>query len=171
MVKKSSSPFKPKPNTSGKILLIVIIVLLLVIIGGGAALFLTGALDKLLGGNTAMASAGSAAAENKAPPVYMPLDPAFVVNFDDDGIMRYLQISVSVMARDEAIINAVLENSPRIRNGLIFLFGRQKYADMNTTRGKEQLRGEVLASIQSVLQDELGKPGIEDVYFTNFVMQ
>jgi flagellar FliL protein len=37
--------------------------------------------------------------------------------------------------------------------------------------GKEQLRQECLKEIQRILTKETGKPGVEDVLFTSFVVQ
>jgi flagellar FliL protein len=59
---------------------------------------------------------------------------------------------------------------PAIRNSLVLLLSRQVYDELLPDEGKEKLRGEALAAVQGVLQAQLGKPGIEDLYFTNFVM-
>ena len=37
--------------------------------------------------------------------------------------------------------------------------------------GKEKLRADALAEIQKVMKAETGKPGVESVFFTSFVMQ
>jgi flagellar FliL protein len=101
----------------------------------------------------------------------LPLDPSFIVNFEDQGVLRYLQIGVTVMSRDTAVIEAVASNMPPIRNNLIMLFASQSYANLGSTEGKEKLRNQALEAIQSILLKEIGRPGIEAIYFTNFVMQ
>jgi flagellar FliL protein len=60
---------------------------------------------------------------------------------------------------------------PMIRNALVLQFGGQVYADLQTAEGKELLRQQALENIQNLLQQEIGKPGVEQVLFTNFVMQ
>ena len=75
------------------------------------------------------------------------------------------------MARDEAIIDAVKQHMPVIRNSLISLFSSQEFKTISTREGKEALRQEVLAEIQQILEQQTGEPGVEDVYFTSFVMQ
>lgn len=109
----------------------------------------------------------------KLPAQYLALEPAFVVNLDDQGVPRYLQIEVQVMGRgeDEHELEAVKTHAPRIRNALLLLFGQQQIAELNDRAGKERLQAQVLAEIQNVLKDETGKPVIEAVYFTSFVMQ
>jgi flagellar FliL protein len=86
-------------------------------------------------------------------------------------MLRYLQVGVAVMTRDQAMIEQVTNNLPHIRNNLIMLFGNQDQNALNSTEGKETLRRQTLEEIQAILQKETGKPGVEDVFFTSFVMQ
>ena len=105
------------------------------------------------------------------PAIYLPLDPPFLVNFDGQGRARYLQISMNVMARNQTVIEQVEHHMPIIRNTLVLLFSGQSLENVNTLEGKENLREKVLYAIQDILKDETGSPGIEAVYFTNFVIQ
>lgn len=180
---KDGGEAEKKGSALGKILLWVVVGLVLVAGTAGATLYMTGGLDSLLGkaaGSTegdpsapAQSAAVQAPAPVKplAPPQYLSLDPPFVVNFEDQGMLRYLQISVSVMGRDKAVMDLVLSHSPQIRNDLIMLFGNQDYATLNSAEGKEKLRQQALEKIQEILRREIGQPGVEAVYFTNFVMQ
>lgn len=158
-------------TAAGKMLLWMLLTLVLVAAAVGGTLFLTGSLDRILAGAGPAANAAEPVQEVKSPAHYLPLDPPFVVNFkDDDDALRYLQINVSVMARNKEATQAVLNNSPRIRDRLITLMGQQTMADLNSAEGKEKLRDATLAEIQSVLEDE-GRPPIEAVYFTGFIIQ
>src|SRR5690348_14897832 len=38
--------------------------------------------------------------EPEAPPLYVALDPPFVVNFEGDQLVRFLQVTVQIMTRD-----------------------------------------------------------------------
>ena len=109
-------------------------------------------------------------AETK-PAVYLSLEPPFVVNAEGQGSSHYLQVSMDVMARDPAVIEAMKKNMPVIRNSLIMLLSSQKQAEVSTRDGKEKLRGDALAEIQKILKEQTGEPGVEAVYFTVFVMQ
>ena len=60
---------------------------------------------------------------------------------------------------------------PAIRNALVMLLSGQSFETLQTPEGKEALREQALVKIQEVLQQEIGKPGIEQVLFVNFVMQ
>ena len=60
---------------------------------------------------------------------------------------------------------------PVIRNTMIMLLSNKDYEFIRTRQGKEALRMEVLEEIQGVLREQIGSPGIEAVYFTNFMVQ
>jgi len=106
------------------------------------------------------------------PAQYLALDPPFVVNFEADQLVRFLQIAVQLMSRDPKTIELLKSNDPVVRNELLMLFANQKYATLATRDGKEALREQALASVRKVLQDAGGQPQhLEAVYFTTFVMQ
>lgn len=167
---------KAKGGGAGKIVLLVVLVVVLVLGAVGATLYFTGALGKLLGHGGGGEDHGgglapAAAPRPSGPAQYLAIDPPFVVSIDDQGQLRYVQISVSAMARDKKILEAVTQNAPQIRNNLIMLFGRQSFQALTSPEGREKLRADTLDTIQKVLTKEIGQPGVEEIYFTNFVMQ
>jgi flagellar protein FliL len=105
------------------------------------------------------------------PAQYFSFDPPLVVNFDDSQAVRFLQLQIDVMARDEKVIESVKQNSPAIRNNLLMLMNNRDYKTLMTREGKEALRQECLKEVQRILQKETGKPGVEDLYFSSFVVQ
>ncbi|MCF6254823.1 MAG: flagellar basal body-associated FliL family protein [Gammaproteobacteria bacterium] len=105
------------------------------------------------------------------PAIYLPIDPAFVVNFASQGKARFLQVTVEVMSRDPLMSDQITLHMPVIRNNLMLLFSSQSYDGVSTLEGKEALREEALEVVQQILEEETGDPGIEAVYFTSFVMQ
>jgi flagellar protein FliL len=120
------------------------------------------------------ASSRSGIAEKKpsGPPLYLPLDPPFVVNFQADQIVRFLQVSVEVMSRDPGTLDLLKNNDPVVRNDLLILLANQKYSVLATPAGKQQLRMDALAAIRKDLAQAGGDPKrVEAVYFTSFVMQ
>lgn len=109
--------------------------------------------------------------ESALPAVYLALDPAFVVNFEDQGVVRFLQITVEVGARNPLVLDAVKQYMPVIRNNLVMLFSDLNLASITSRAGKEKLRADALREVQKVLQEQTGEPGVENIYFTSFVMQ
>ncbi|WP_430391043.1 flagellar basal body-associated FliL family protein [Dyella sp. 20L07] len=102
---------------------------------------------------------------------YLPLDPPFVVNFKDDQSMRFLQVGVSLMSHDAAALAAAKDADPVIRNALVMLFSSQDYSILSDAAGKEKLQAQALEAVRKILEKRLGRPGVEALYFTSFVMQ
>jgi flagellar FliL protein len=149
------------PPKSKKLLFIILAVVLLGG-GGGAWFFLKG------GSHQADAKVTAPA----LPPIYVNLDPPFVVNFEAESMVRFLQVTVSIMTRDAATSEVLKKNDPRIRNDLLMLLGNQKYDAISTREGKESLQAQSLESVRSVIKSAGGDSGkVEALYFTAFVMQ
>ena len=141
-------------------------------IGIGAAVLVAGAAAALFLTHGHSASAKTAAHKPLAPPLYLALDPAFVVNFQADQVVRFLQVSIEVMSRDQPTLDLLKDNDPVVRNDLLILLANQKYATIASPAGKEQLRADALAAIRKDLVQAGGDPKrLEAVYFTSFVMQ
>jgi flagellar FliL protein len=103
--------------------------------------------------------------------VYFDFEQPFVVNFQDELQMRYLQVGVSVMAHDATMAETVKRHMPVIRNNLVMLFSSQTRQSIATREGKEKIRADAQSEVQKILTDRTGKPVIEQLYFTSFVMQ
>ena len=106
------------------------------------------------------------------PAIYQSLHPPLVVNFKDAyGDPHFMQVTMEVMGRDQEAVNAVREHIPAIRNALILMFGQAKYEEVITREGKEKMLEDARNEIQSVMTEQIGEPGIEEVYFTALVIQ
>lgn len=188
---------KPKPKKKSGILKIVLIVVSVIVLIGasvGATLLLTGGPGKHDTEEVAAADAGGeegaqAAAdeapkakpkkskekksskEPKAAPIYVELGDPFVINFVEGVQIRYLQVKIEAMTRDQVVSEAIKTHLPQIRNNLVMMFSNQDYASLTTAEGKQKIRDQALVEIQNILKEETGNTGAEAVYFTSFVMQ
>src|SRR5579859_6515390 len=97
---------------------------------------------------------------------YLTLDPPFVVNFKDDQSMRFLQVGVSLMSHDAAALAAAKDADPVIRNALVMLFSSQDYTILSDAAGKQKLQAQALAAVRKIVEQRLGRPGVEALYFT-----
>ena len=159
--------------------LIIIVVVVLAIAGGAGAFFMMG--DKSTdgvatneAGETDAESGDAEDAEGEASAgeaYYFSLDPPFIVNFTGKSRARFLQVSIEGLTRDESVKESITKHFPQVRNNLVLLLSGQTYEELNTQEGKATLRKQVLKEVQKVLEAETGKEGVEDVYFTSFVMQ
>lgn len=103
--------------------------------------------------------------------VYEELKEPFVVNYNANGRARYLQVSVSLLGRDKKSMDALREHQPLLRNELVMLLSAQSFEAMLTAPGKEAVRVQATERVQEIARNLLGQPVVEQVLFTNFVLQ
>jgi flagellar FliL protein len=155
-----------------KIILIAAGGVLVTGIGVGAALFLLGGEEEVAmnaeGGDVASEAVDTS---SKEPPIYVGLDPDFVVAFQNPKHARFIKASLEVMTRDKDVEDAIKLHMPVIRDSVLMLFSMQNEDELASREGKEQFRAEILAEVQKVIEEHTGNPGVEAVYFTNLVMQ
>jgi flagellar FliL protein len=163
-----------------KIILIVLGVIILVAGTIGSTLYLSGVLGSGHsngGSDMSAAEQGGAGGEksresmSKKEPIYYAFEPEFIVNFSDGNSIRYLQVTVEIMTYDQRTVEDLERHMPVIRNNLIMMFSSLSYDVLSTVAGKRKLQEEALAEIRSILKEKTGREGVEDVYFTGFVMQ
>ncbi|HEX8542826.1 MAG TPA: flagellar basal body-associated protein FliL [Pseudomonas sp.] len=155
------------PASKGKLKLIIVLVVALLLAVGlsvGATWFFM---------HKAESKPDTAAAETgvKHPAIFEAMTPAFVVNFNSNGRQRYMQVSITMLARNQADLEALKVHMPVIRNNLVMMFAGIPFESLATPIGQEMLRQKATASVQEVAQKELGKTVIEQLLFTNFVLQ
>jgi flagellar FliL protein len=158
------APAAEAPKGKKKTLIIVVVLAIVLLASGGVgAYFAFAPQDK---------KPAVARKEPVLPPLYMALDPPFVVNFEAEQQVRFLQITVQLMSRDPTTIELLKSNDPVVRNDLLLLFTGQKYTVISTREGKEALRQQTLAAVRKIAGNAGGKAEkVEAVYFTSFVMQ
>ena len=178
---------KPSGGGKAKLIVIIAVVMLLTTSAVIGALYFMGGFG---GGDKDKADKHDAKeTEQKElvikPAFYLDLQPAFVVNFEDQTHAAYLQVEMQIMARDKDILETVSKHMPVIRNNILLILSAQKYEAVKTRKGKEDLQKTLLEAIQKVIseanpghgadKEKEGKDAaphnIEQVYFTSFIMQ
>ena len=159
-----------------KVMLLAVVGVVLLLAAGGGTWFAL----KMLGGDKAAAPAAEGeapAADEKAAKVepnqsfYTVFDPAFLANYEVGGRTHYLQVTLAVMTRSDAATSAVTTDMPLLRNRVVMLLSGESFEQLQTDAGRVALQQKLLSAMQEILQKETGKPQIEQVYFTGFVMQ
>ena len=121
-----------------------------------------------------VAAMAEEAKEGEAPKVsYISLSPPFVGNYGLDGTpkLKVYKADVALRVTGEEAVKAVKANEPLIRNQLVALFSQQTTEAMNNVEAKEKLRQEALKQTQQVMNDETGKPMVDDLLFNNLIIQ
>ena len=163
---------KPAGKSKLKLIILIVVGLLLAIgLSVGATLFFLKGDKKEEAKSEEHAATEDAGKPVKKQAIYEVLAPAFVVNYNYKGRQRYMQVSVALMGRDKAELDALHEHMPVLRNNLVMLFSGQEFDALSTPVGKEMLRQQTTASVQALAQKETGKMAVEQVLFTNIVLQ
>ena len=104
---------------------------------------------------------------------YVHLQPAFVLNYDDNttGRLKYIRTDVALRVVGAEAAGKVNHHQAYIRNQLVLLLSQQNEATINNPQAREKLRQVALDEIRALLTELEGKPYIEDLYFQNFVAQ
>jgi len=121
-----------------------------------------------------VAAMAEEAKEGEAPKVnYITLSPPFVGNYGLDGTpkLKVYKADVALRVTGDDATKAVKANEPLIRNQLVALFAQQTAETMSNVEAKEKLRQEALKQTQQVMNDETGKPVVEDLLFNNLIIQ
>ncbi|MFJ3076673.1 MULTISPECIES: flagellar basal body-associated protein FliL [Pseudomonas] len=156
------------PAAKGKLKLILLLVLALLLAVGLSV----GATWFIMHKSEPAPAADPAAANVKPAAIYEPLAPAFVVNFNQNGRQRYMQVSITLQGRNQADLDALKVHMPVIRNNLVMMFSGQGFDSLaGSPVGQEMLRQKATAVVQEVAQKEVGKPVVDQLLFTNFVLQ
>jgi len=91
----------------------------------------------------------------------------FVVNLADEESPRYLKVLMNVEFLGNEVPPAFATRRPQIRDLVLTLLSSKFVADVRTIEGKQQLRDEVTARINRVLEDDV----VKAVYFGEFIVQ
>ncbi len=104
---------------------------------------------------------------------YVPLQPAFIANFgvSEAGNLKYVKAEISIRVSTHDAEMAARYHLPALRNALVLLLSRQDEVSVSTGSGREAIREQALVELRAIMKAEEGQPYIEDLMFTNFVVQ
>ena len=120
-----------------------------------------------------MAAVAEEAKEGDTKVSYISLSPPFVGNYGLDGSpkLKVYEADIALRVTGDEAAKAVKANDPLIRNQLVGLFTQQTSETLGNVENNEKLRQEALKQIQQVLNDETGKPQVDDLLFNNLIVQ
>ena len=142
-------------------------------IGGKAAVF-AGAAVLLLAvvvGSYLAATAllsrgrGEAASQEKRPQLVRVGE--FVTNLADTERRRFIQVEVQVQTSDPAVAAEVQADVVSIKDAILGALRSRTYAEISGQDGMSSLKAEILALLNSMLSSGT----VEEVYFTDFIVQ
>jgi flagellar FliL protein len=158
---KEGEAAEPQKGKKSKKLLWI--VLAAIVLGGGGG----GAAIVLMGGEEAAETTSSAPAEQ--PPGLVAMD-TFLVNLSDPGGDRYMKLTLRLAISPVAEANKIDENElllARMRDRILTVLAAKTFQELVSPLGKESLRHEIQAQLEPLLD----KAQLQDVLFSEFVVQ
>ncbi|MCL9774495.1 flagellar basal body-associated protein FliL [Vibrio methylphosphonaticus] len=157
-----------QPNSKKKLLIIIVAILTVLLIAGGVAYWLFG---------TDSTPQNRPDSTQNAPVVvidpisYVNIAQPFVFNVTGNSRDRMVQIKAQLMVRGLDNEELARYHSPLIESTLLSTFASTSVEQLRSTNGRVELREQATTDIQSSLSQVVGKPVIERVLFTDFVIQ
>ncbi|TKB47236.1 flagellar basal body-associated protein FliL [Ferrimonas sediminicola] len=103
--------------------------------------------------------------------LYVGMPRPFLFNLPGEKRSYLVQIKVQVQVRGFGDQEIAKKHIPLIEDSLLSTFSAADAKQLSTREGKEELRTQALINVQTTLQGITGKPVVERVLFTGFVMQ
>ena len=101
---------------------------------------------------------------------YYTMEQAFTSNLrDTDGIAQ-LSLGVSTFY-DAKVLDNFKDNEMPIRSAVLATLANEDAMVLETPQGKAQLQQHLRDAINRVLVEKTGYGGVDDVYFTSFIIQ
>jgi flagellar FliL protein len=101
---------------------------------------------------------------------YYPIEEKFTSNLRDSG--GFIQIGVGISTYyDERVLQNVERHEMALRSAVLMQLADQDPEVVATPKGKLGLKSRLTRAVNEVLEEKEGFGGIDDVYFTSFVMQ
>lgn len=102
-----------------------------------------------------------------APPPVVSMKP-FVVNLNDPGeIPRYLKVEFDLELKPGSDTKELDTRMSELRDAIIILLGSKRSDELGSIEGKDRLKEEILARINS----RLGSGSATRVFFKEFIVQ
>lgn len=150
-----------------KLFIILAVVVTLLIGGGTAAFFWMGADDASKSDSVQPDHADMV----EEPIAYVNLAQPFIFNAKGDKRDRLVQIHAQLMVRGSENEQLARYHSPLIESALLSTFASATVEHLRSPTGRVELRDRASEDIKAALNKAVGKPVIEKVLFTDFVIQ
>ncbi|MFL9873741.1 flagellar basal body-associated protein FliL [Paraburkholderia megapolitana] len=116
-------------------------------------------------------TASTATPPPSAVPVFFPLEPMTVNLQSDDGQQHYLRIGLTLKLNDQRTQDHLTEHMPEIRSRVLLALSNKHPDELAPLDGKRALAQELKTLIEQPTEPG-GQPArVQDVLFTEFVVQ
>ncbi len=121
-------------------------------------------------GTVSVANDGKVVDPKKYEVTYFPIEQNFTANLADGSGFVQVGVTLSTYFDGRLIANLKRQSVP-IRSAILLVLSDQESAVLSTPQGKQMLQRQLTKAINAVLREHEGFGGVDNVYFTNLVIQ
>lgn len=103
-------------------------------------------------------------------PIFVTINP-FTVNLQSDYGDRLLYVGLSLRVRDEATSTFLTQHMPEVRSRLLMLLSGKSAEELIKPEGKVQLKQQILDLFNEPITTPQPTLSIDDVLFSDFIVQ
>ena len=155
--KEKTQPEKGEKKGSSKRLVIIVILCVVFFLAAGGAAYYFLYLPQL----------DQAQGEKELDPEFEYLFDSFVVNLAEQDHRRYLKVTMIATYHEEELEEELESRVSEIRNEIIDILRSKTLEDVQKENSTKEIRKQVGQKINSIIKE--GR--IEEVYFTDFIIQ
>jgi flagellar FliL protein len=167
MASTTANPSAGKPVSSGKTKRLALLAVIVLGVAAAAAAGMYVFLTKQGLGHSAAASE----AAPLAAPTFFALDPLTVNLQSDDGAQHYLRVGLSMKLTDPKAQEQLSTRMPEIRSRILLALSNKHPEELATPDGKRALADELKGLVEQPTQPGNQSAKVDDVLFTEFVVQ
>lgn len=101
---------------------------------------------------------------------YYQMPAPYTSNLVDTDAFVQVALAISTFY-DARVTDGLKAHETAIRSGILMLLSQEQEAIISTPEGKQALQRKLNELINKILREKTGYSGVDNVYFTNFVIQ
>ncbi|MBB5412531.1 flagellar FliL protein [Paraburkholderia sp. MM5496-R1] len=163
----TTAPQQAAPASPGPMKRIILIVLIALIAAGAAGAGVWFFMSK----RAPVAVSAEAAPAQSAVPLFFPLESMTVNLQSDDGQQHFLRIGLTLKLGDAATQQALTDHMPEVRSRILLALSNKHPEELAPLEGKRALAEELKTLITEPIDKGAAPIRVQDVLFTEFVVQ
>ncbi|WP_233803896.1 flagellar basal body-associated protein FliL [Paraburkholderia sp. HP33-1] len=163
----TTAPQQAAPASPGPMKRIILIVLIALIAAGAAGAGVWFFMSK----RAPVAASAEAAPAPPAAPLFFPLESMTVNLQSDDGQQHFLRIGLTLKLGDAATQQVLTDHMPEVRSRILLALSNKHPDELAPLEGKRALAEELKTLISEPTDRGAAPIRVQDVLFTEFVVQ
>ncbi|MBB5417259.1 flagellar FliL protein [Paraburkholderia atlantica] len=163
----TTAPQQAAPASPGPMKRIILIVLIALIAAGAAGAGVWFFMSK----RAPVAVSAEAAPALSAAPLFFPLESMTVNLQSDDGQQHFLRIGLTLKLGDAGTQQALTDHMPEVRSRILLALSNKHPEELAPLEGKRSLAQELKTLITEPTERGVAPIRVQDVLFTEFVVQ